>query len=134
MSPYKVARRKGSRKTFSAHTIIVEDAIGHKLPELAEVHHVDKNKHNNTATNLVVCPDHSYHMMLHRRQKALEECGNANWFKCHICKAWDAPENLNILLRASRNGVMSWHRECDNKRARLLRKRKAQDVANMVAE
>lgn len=87
------------------HILIAEKALGKSLPKGAEVHHVDGNGRNNAPENLVVCPDRAYHALLHVRQRALEESGDANNRKCMICKQWDRPENLYIS-RSTR------HREC----------------------
>lgn len=46
-------------------------ALGKKLPPGAIVHHVDLNPFNNEPTNLVICPDTQYHMLLHERTKAI---------------------------------------------------------------
>jgi HNH endonuclease len=53
------------------HTLVAERALGHYLPTGAVVHHVDGNKWNNTPTNLVICQDQAYHVLLHKRQRAL---------------------------------------------------------------
>lgn len=81
------------------HREHVEKVIGQKLPPEAEVHHVDGNKVNNSNRNLVVCPDHSYHMLLHRRQAAFDACGHADWLKCAYCKQYDEPTNLVVYYR-----------------------------------
>lgn len=85
----------GKRK--DKHIFIAEKALGRKLPIGAEVHHVDLDRANNDPSNLVICPNKLYHRLLHKRQKALEECGNPSWEKCCICKTYDAPENLKGL-------------------------------------
>lgn len=98
------------------HVAICEKAIGRRLPPSAVVHHVDEDPSNNSPTNLVVCPDQNYHMLLHRRARALDECGHADWRKCWICKQYDSPENLAF------NGISKiYHRACDAKRARDAR-------------
>lgn len=76
------------------HVITAERALGHELPDGAQVHHVDLNPSNNDSDNLVICPSDAYHKLLHRRQRALNECGNADHRKCWVCKRYDAPENL----------------------------------------
>lgn len=52
------------------HIIIAEKALGKPLPAKAEIHHVNTIRNDNRPTNLVICPDHAYHMLLHRRAKA----------------------------------------------------------------
>src|SRR5882672_9646293 len=93
------------------HVLIVEKVLGKKLPEEAEVHHVDGNKSNNDPKNLVVCPDSAYHKLLHQRQRALDACGHADWLKCQRCLQYDDPKNMYLFPRKN------WgkHRECENK-------------------
>lgn len=77
-----------------AHRVVAERALGRPLRRPEEVHHVDANKLNNDGPNLVICPDRAYHMLLHRRTRALDACGHAGWLKCGYCKRYDAPENI----------------------------------------
>lgn len=86
------------------HRLIVEKLIGKILPKNAVVHHVNGNKTDNLNTNLVVCENNSYHLLLHWREKALRECGNANWRKCKFCHRWDKLENLVLTKNKSGGG------------------------------
>ena len=95
-------------KTVRMHRHVVEKTIGHKLPRKAVIHHIDNDRTNNKPSNLVVCPDSAYHQLLHRRERALNACGNPNWLKCSYCKKWDAPENLTI------KAGNQYHRLCNN--------------------
>lgn len=61
----------GSGKQYE-HILIAEKALGRPLPPGAEVHHWDKDRWNNTPTNLVICPDHAYHMLIHKRMREAE--------------------------------------------------------------
>ena len=83
-------------KVKREHILVAERAMGKPLPVGAVVHHVDRNRLNNAPTNLVVCPDQTYHMLIHTRMRALEACGHADWLMCQYCKQFDAPENLRI--------------------------------------
>ncbi len=42
-----------------------ERALGYAMPPGAVVHHHDRNRANNTNTNLVICQDAKYHRLLH---------------------------------------------------------------------
>jgi hypothetical protein len=85
----------GGLKTYE-HIRIAEAALGKRLPPCAEVHHVDGDGSNNAPTNLVICPDHAYHLLLHKRQRALDACGDANFSRCWLCGTWSAPEALTF--------------------------------------
>lgn len=110
---YKVTSGKLS------HISIAEKALGRKLPKGAEVHHWDENKKNNDPENLVICPDHSYHMLLHARAKALEACGNPNYRKCTHCQQYDDIGNLRMYNRTYR------HKACASEYNRQLFHRKS---------
>ena len=85
-----------SRGYVKEHILLVEDAIGKRLPPGAVIHHVDGNRANNADGNLVVCQDQAYHFLLHRRMDALKACGNANWMRCKYCSSFDDPSNLYV--------------------------------------
>uniref|UniRef100_A0A6H2A0B5 Putative homing endonuclease n=1 Tax=viral metagenome TaxID=1070528 RepID=A0A6H2A0B5_9ZZZZ len=90
------------------HILIAEKALGKLLPEKAVIHHIDGNPSNNIPSNLVICQDNGYHLLLHRRQRAYKACGNANWIKCPYCKKYDDPNN-NMYVNKSGIG---FHRKC----------------------
>jgi hypothetical protein len=90
------------------HILIAERALGKRLPPGAQVHHVDRDRSNNANTNLVICPDAAYHRLLHRRQAAIDACGNAEWRKCTCCKQHDDPARMYV------RGKAAYHRACFN--------------------
>ena len=96
------------------HIAIVEDILGHKLPKGAHVHHVDANSANNEHSNLVVCPNQDYHLLLHRRQRAMDTCGNPDYRKCLKCKTWDHPNNMREYKRKDGTTAYYKHESCDN--------------------
>lgn len=95
------------------HVLIAEQALGKPLPEGAQVHHVDGDPGNNAPGNLVICQDQAYHKLLHRRQRALEACGHADWLRCWVCKEWDEPANLRVEPRNTCHPACQakWQRE-----------------------
>jgi hypothetical protein len=42
------------------------------------VHHFDENKRNNEPSNLVICQDRGYHLLLHIRQRTMKSGGDPN--------------------------------------------------------
>lgn len=90
------------------HILVVEKVLGKFLKLPHEVHHFDSDGFNNEPSNLVVCENREYHMLLEQRQRAYAVCGHATWRKCYICKEYDKPENLYI------NGTPR-HKECYNR-------------------
>jgi hypothetical protein len=89
------------------HVIIVENILGYELPMDVEIHHVDENKANNAHENLVVCPNRGYHLLLHRRQRALEASGNPNYRKCEYCKQHSSLDQIHVDKYDK-----SYHKEC----------------------
>lgn len=92
------------------HIVIVERAIGRPLRDREEIHHVNGVRADNHPGNLVLCPDHRYHEMLHARQRALDACGNANYLQCKFCGQFADPACL-YLIPGRRSG---FHRSCRN--------------------
>ena len=83
-----------SKKGFVfEHRLEVEQKIGRYLkPKEAVHHHYNKDG----SATLVLCPDKTYHSLLHIREEALRYCGHANWRKCTYCKQYDDLKNLII--------------------------------------
>jgi hypothetical protein len=118
MRGYWTIYRNGRRQW--QHIMIAEAAIGRGLPPRAEVHHVDGDGANNSRRNLVICQDHAYHAMLHKRADALRACGNASWRRCWMCNTYDSPQKLS----PSRNV----HPACEARRKREYRARLRTDL------
>ena len=109
--PYKNVCRDGD--SVGEHRVIAERILGKALPRGAVVHHVDGDKKNNVPENLVIFPNQSYHRIIHRRQRALEEGGNANYRLCRRCNKWDDPENdMHCFVDGA------YHRKCEALNAR----------------
>jgi hypothetical protein len=88
----KLRKRNGTKYIHSKkdreHTIIAESVLGKKLPYKSEIHHIDENKRNNQKSNLVICQDRGYHLLLHVRKAALIGCGDVNKRYCSVCEKW----------------------------------------------
>lgn len=90
------------------HIFIAEKILGKSLSLEHPIHHYGKKDDNK---KIVICEDHGYHMLLHRRTRAYKACGNSSWLKCKFCKQYDNPVNLYV----SKNNKVFYHRECHNK-------------------
>jgi HNH endonuclease len=91
--------------------VVAEKALGKPLPKGAVVHHIDENPLNNTPTNLVICPNASYHRLLHYRMRALAACGSPDKKQCLFCKAWDLPERVKY----NKASQIYFHNPCRQK-------------------
>lgn len=93
--------RGGKTGMVLEHILVVESALGHFLPRRAAVHHIDENKLHNANGNLVACEDQAYHLLLHRRMRALAACGDADAVKCWYCGTWAKPSEMDGFWRSS---------------------------------
>ena len=74
---YLIIGRDGRQRM--EHVLIAEAALGKPLPPGSVVHHGNGNPSDNRPDNLVICPGEWYHRLIHRRMRALAECGYADW-------------------------------------------------------
>lgn len=115
---YVQASNRGDKTR--AHNLIAERVLGRRLPRGAQVHHVDNDGRNNHHDNLVICPDASYHRLLHTRQAALDACGDANWRKCGICSEYGDPQEMGLykISKKPNNQPRAFHKACNALAAR----------------
>lgn len=97
------------------HIIVVERALGKALRRTATVHHVNEDRADNKPPNLVACDSHSYHMLLHRRQRALDACGNPDWVRCRGCDTYGPLEAMRVLSNG-KEGPRYAHHGCPTRR------------------
>lgn len=105
---YKLITVNGKRKMEHVH--IVEQVLGKPLPKGAVVHHINSIKTDNRKENLLVCPDHVYHRLIHKRESAYDASGKPHWLKCRHCGKYDNPANMYV----SNSGRTGRHRACLN--------------------
>lgn len=115
---------------FYKHVLNAEKALGQQLPIGSVVHHIDGNPANNENSNLIICENQAYHLLLHQRTRAYKACGHADWCKCKYCKQYDDPKNLSFKPNKTSSG---WHPNCRNDYQRSLRKRRKHDRTNGIA-
>ncbi len=96
------------------HILVAERALGKALPEACQVHHLNGDGTLNSGRNLVICQDQAYHHLLHRRQRALDASGHADWIRCNICRGYGPAEDM--YLRDG--GKWGSHRTCQTEKNR----------------
>lgn len=78
------------------HILIAERALKVFLPVGIVIHHHNGVKGDNRNSNLIICKDETYRKLLHRRQRAYNQCGHAAWLKCELCGCFDDPAPMWI--------------------------------------
>ena len=116
---YKPNHPKAICNSVRRYIVVAEKALGKNLPKNTVVHHVSGDPTNDSNNNLVICENQKYHLLLHSREKALKECGHANWRKCWICQKYDDPKNLYVAKRGNPVMHLKCQREYEKERARL---------------
>lgn len=98
-------------RSHRAHTLVAEAALGRKMKQNEVVHHIDENRLNNSPDNLLICT-RAYHVLIHRRMRAIKDSGNADFRKCPYCRKHDDKEKMYEAKR--KNSSSFYHRECYN--------------------
>lgn len=108
------------RKTLKLHRLIVEGLTGIRLNSDYEVHHVDGNRANNTPSNLVLCPNKTYHQLLHRRQEVQDAGYNPNTHhKCTDCEKFKLFSEFS-LNKTRASGYSNVCKTCMHTRQRKI--------------
>jgi hypothetical protein len=103
MSKFDYPRGTKDNIEFKWHRKVAEDALGKSLPKKAQIHH--RHKHDGTyesgrrynlPSNLIICEDQGYHMLIHAREEAYRATGDPNKRKCKMCHKYDRLENMVV--------------------------------------
>lgn len=103
-------RAWGNGKTVKVHMLIAESVLGYYPPKGVEVHHVDGNTRNNEKSNLVICQDHAYHMLLHHRARVLAAGGDPN--TDHVCGMCKQVKRLETFSASRSNKSVGRKAQC----------------------
>ena len=90
---YSPEHPRSTKKYVREQILVAEMALGKPLPVGAVVHHANGITADNSSHNLVICENQEYHLLLHRRMRAIAAGHPAYWRKCKICHEYDDPTN-----------------------------------------
>lgn len=100
---------------------MAEKALGKPLAKHHPVHHVDENSFHNVNSNLVICEDQKYHLLLHLRMRVLKAGGNPDTQRiCCTCKSIKLKSDFNRNRSAS-EGLANSCRTCANPLSRTAK-------------
>lgn len=105
------------------HVAVAEKALGRRLPDGAQVHHVDEDRRNSANRNLVICQDQAFHHLLHVRARVVRAGGDPNTQRfCAVCASVKPFADFNVGQSQCRSCQSSYFRE--------YRERKAKEMVN----
>lgn len=107
------AKKHPEKSGRRGYILRAEKLLGKPLPAQAEIHHHNK-------TQLGMCENPKYHMLLHIRMRALKACGNLDWRRCYYWKRYDSPVNLYIKSNGN-----AYHKLCHNQYNQKWREKNA---------
>jgi hypothetical protein len=113
---YTPGHPRAHRGYVLEHVLVAERALGKYLPPRAVVHHVNEQRPDNRPTNLVVCENQAYHLLLHARARVLED-HHLGGKVCLTCKV-RRPFKEFSRSRSRFDGLNPHCRSCDAARKR----------------
>lgn len=105
------------------HVLVAQNVLGRPLPKGAVVHHVNEIRSDNRPENLVILQSNAEHQTLHKKLRALKECGDSTKRKCVYCHEYDDVENMHEHKMVKQTSY--YHNRCSNEYRKNLRRRKA---------
>ena len=114
---------KYPRNKVHEHVLIAESALGKPLPLKAQIHHVNGIKTDNRKSNLLICENQHYHLVLHVKADRLRLFGSWKIKRCITCKGV-MPLDLFMTQNARWDGKSSRCKSCDYVRGRVYRQSK----------
>ena len=113
--------RRQANGYIREHIAIVDNILGKPMPDGVQVHHYGEKYDN---SKMVICQDQEYHFYLHIRQKALTECGHANWRKCKFCQEYAPVGELHCKKSSGKKGGWNvYHMGCAREYDRMRYRR-----------
>lgn len=107
-----------NNKRVLQHRYKAEQVLGRSLKGKERVHHIDYDKTNNQNNNLVICPDDSYHRLLHARTDCIKDGYNPNTHHyCTECGVYHT-HNMFPKNKSSWSGLHNMCKTSSNKKRR----------------
>lgn len=120
-----------NRHRTRPHVLIAEKILGKRLPNIAVVHHVNQNKKDNRPSNLVICQDQSYHLLIHARQRIVDAGGNPKTDRiCTKCKQIKSKTEFHNSS-SSYDGCRCYCKPCQSK---IYQERRYSNGSNSIED
>lgn len=98
------------------HILKCEKALGKHLPDKSEIHHFNEIRTDYSNTNLVICQDRAYHMLLHAKMRIVRAGGDPHLDKiCTRCSLV-LPRTLFNRSRSRYDGLDNKCKPCESEK------------------